>query len=191
MKTINNFIKISVFFVFVLVVSCKPTKTLKSNTIIKGASTYEQLNKFGEYIWFKDSKGKVNINKKNLEKIHIISKKGNIEYFNLLTSYSYLLDVDKSNIAKSLNFSERTLVVAYCVECLYKCQKEISKNNMYKNYKFVYRFLRTDNGDSNKYNREFKKHDYYGLKLLKKHHLKHYKYFPDLDTIRYKKSISD
>ncbi len=191
MKTISILKKISVFFIFVLVVSCKPTKTLKSNTIIKGASTYEQLNKFGEYIWFKDSKGKVNINKKNLQNIYTITKNGNEEYFYFLTSYSYLLVVDKSNIAKSLNFSERTLLAAYCVENLYKCQKEISENNMYKNYRFVRLFLRTDNGDSNKYNREFKKHDYYGLKLLKKHHLKHYKYFPDLDTIRYKKSISD
>ncbi len=191
MKTVNNLKKIGVFFIFGLVVSCKTTKTLKYSTLIKGESVYKRFDVFGGYIWHRDKTGKININKKNLQNIYIITKGGNDAFFEYLDLYTRHLCGHKRRVSNSLNFPERTLVVAYCVEYLYKCQKEISKNNMYKNYKFVYRFLRTDNGDSNKYNRELKKHDYYGLKLLKKHHLKHYKYFPDLDTIRYKKSISD
>ncbi len=191
MKTINNLKKIGVFFIFGLVVSCKTTKTLKSATIITGESIYDQFDNFGEYIWYRDKKGKININKKNLKEIYNITKKGNEESFEFLQSYTLHLSSDKRRVAKGLNFSERTLVAAYCVEYLYKCEKEISKENMYKNYRFVRRFLRPYGSDINNYNRELKKHDYYGLKLLKKHHLKHYKYFPDLDTIRYKKSISD
>ncbi len=193
MKTISIFKKISLLYVFIVFVSCSSSMVLKYNTIPAGGVAYKQLDVFGGYIWHRDKKGKININKKNLQNIYIITKNGNEDYFEFLESYSFFLcsHSDKRRIAKSLNFSERTLVAAYCVEYLYKCQKEISESNMYKNYRLVRLFLRTDNGDSNKYNREFKKHDYYGLKLLKKHHLKHYKYFPDLDTIRYKKSISD
>ena len=126
MKTINNFKKISVFFIFVLVVSCKPTKTLKSNTEIIGRSAYDEYNAFGEYIWYRDSKGGISINKKNLKKIYAMTKKGNIEYFEFLEGYTAHLSRDKRRVAKSLNFSEITFVTAYCVENLYKCQKVIS-----------------------------------------------------------------
>lgn len=186
MKTINIFKKISLLYLFSIIISCSSGKTLKYNTIITGKSTYEQLDTFGEYIWFKDTKGKVNINKKNLDKIYRITKKGNEEYFDFLQSYTLHLSSHRKNIANSLNFSERTLVAAYCVEYLYKCQTEISESNIYKDYKFVNRFLGVN---INKYNEELKKHDYYRLKLLKREHLKYYKYFPDSDTIPYKKTI--
>ncbi len=41
---------------------------------------------------------------------------------------------------------------------------------------------------ANKYNREFKMHDYYGLKNLKR---EHYKYFPDEATISFIKRVID
>lgn len=186
MKTISNIKKISLFLIFVLIISCNSTKLLKSNTIITGESVYKEYDAFGEYIWTRGKKGGININKKNLKKIYTLTKKGNEKYFDFLDGYTLHLSSPRRNIAKSLNFSERTFVAAYCVEYLYKCQKVISEDNMYKKYKFVNRFLGVN---INKYNQGLKKHDYYGLKLLKKEHLKHYKYFPDLDTIPYKKTI--
>ncbi len=184
-----NFIKrsSSLLIVLCLFFSCTTYKKITEESLID--ETFPDINVYGGFLWSKKKNKTILIHYKNLKRIIKLTKKSDNIFFSDLELYLLFLSKKRKEIAKNINFSERAYIAGHIVDCLYKCQEKLNKNDRYKNKEFIYRLLSP--WDSNKYNREFKKHDYYGLKLLKKHHLKHYKYFPDLDTIRYKKSISD
>ncbi len=175
----DRIFKSTLFLLLSLVtISCNPQKILTEKDLLKEDSPI-QLDKFGKFLWFKNRTGDVIINKKNYEIILKKTDSINSNYFNSLYSYNFFMTSHKKYIAKNISFEDKSRIIAYNIEYLYRCQKKLNKKNTYKNSNFIYRLLRLYNNDNNKYNREFKKHDYYGLELLKKHHLKHYKYFPD------------
>ncbi len=168
-------------------VSCVSRKIITEKKIEK---TYDDnLNGFGTFIWYREKDSTVVINKKNLEKIYKETAKGNSRYFDFLDSYLLRLTVRSHRTGKNLKFSERAYIVAYVVEYLYKCQQKLKNDHPYKNKKFVYRVLSVS--DRNKYNEEFKKHDYYSLELLKKHHFKNYRYLPNIEDYQLKPRRSD
>ena len=156
--------------------SCGSENNLLKKDALKDLFSFEKL------IWYRDADSTIIINKKNLRKIYLNTKTSEDDYFSFLRSYSVrLTTTNERKIAKKFSFSEKTYISAYAVEYLYRCQKKFKKDDPYKNSKFVNRFLLPKY--ANKYNREFKKHDYYGLKLLKKHHLEHFWEYPEQDTI--------
>ncbi len=149
---------------------CGSTKILPKDT-----ASLEKL------VWSKNTGESILVNEEMLTKIYKITKAGEDRYFRFLSYYSSELTAKKPTVAKELSFSERTYVVAHILEYMYKCQRKFKEDDPYKNSKFVNRLLAP--WKANKYNREFKKHDYYGLKLLKKHHLEHFWEYPEQDTI--------
>ncbi len=149
------------------------------NNLLKN-NTPKDLTSFEKFIWSRDLDNTIKINKQNLMYITKTTKTSKNNNFNFLHSYSIdLTAVDPDLI--ELSFLERAYVSAYVVEYLYKCRENLEKDDPYKDSNFVYRLLAPRH--ANKYNREFKKHDYYGLKLLKKHHLEHFWEYPEQDTI--------
>ena len=174
-------------FVCLMIISCGSQKSLTENNLLKNDQP-KNLESFKKYIWSRNANGTVKINKKNLKHIYVTSKTGEDIYYGFLHSYS--TDLNYSNpIPKELSFTENAYVSAYLVEYLYKCQKKFKEGSLFKNTKWVNNFLAPR--IANKYNREFKKHDYYGLKLLKKHHMEHYFQYPEEDTIPSIKRLSD
>jgi len=68
--------------------------------------------------------------------------------------------------------------------------RKFIKEDLYKDQKYISWVLNARN--RNAYNKEFKKHDYYGLEFLKKHHLKEYIHRPPYEEpVRFKKTPSD
>ncbi len=163
-----------------IIVSCGSQNDLLKN------SKPEDLESFKKFIWSRDTDSIIRINKKKLNYIYKTVKSGEDPYYGFLHNYSSEL-IYSNPIPKELSFEENAYVSAYLVEYLYKCQKKFKEGSLFKKTKWVNRFLMPR--VANKYNREFKKHDYYGLKLLKKHHLKHYFQYIEEDTIPSKKRI--
>ncbi len=170
-------------------VSCNSQKPFLEGVSLKRDSYPEKLDAFGEFLWSRNMDNSIILNKKHFKQIHRNCESSEDVYFDLLEGYNVFLTSKKRKIGKGLSLSESAYVAGHVVEYLYKCQKKFKKEDPYKDSKFVYRLLAYWN--MNDYNREFKMHDYYGLKLLKKHHLKYYKYFPDEDTIPSIKRVID
>ncbi len=168
--------------IILMVMSCGSQEKLIENNVLKIDNPPKDLESFEKLMWIRNADGIIVINKKNLNKIHRSTQTGEDEYFSFLQSYAIRLTASsKQPIAKKFSFSENAYVAGYAVEYLYKCQKRIKNGDLFKDTKFINRFLAPWN--ANKYNREFKKHDYYGLKLLKKHHLEHFWEYPEQDTV--------
>jgi|GEM_PF-1359824 len=183
--------KASVYLLIILFISnsCNTQKPFLEGVSLKRDSYHQELDAFGEFLWSRNTEGSINIIKKNFKQIHRNCKSSEDAYFDLLYGYSISLTTKKTKIAKELSNSERAYVGAYVVEYLYKCQRKFKEDTQFKDTKFINRFLAPWN--ANNYNREFKKHNYYGLKLLKKHHLKHYFKYSEEDTIPSKKKVID
>ena len=158
------------FFIILMFMSCGSQKSLPEDTV-----SLEKL------IWSRSTDSTLIINKKILKKIYRKTDTDKVRYFNFLDYYSSGLTIKQPRIDKELPISDRAYVVAHVLEYMYKCQKKFKEDDPYKNSKLINRILAPWN--ANKYNREFKKHDYYGLRLLKKHHLKHFWKYPEQDTI--------
>ncbi|KAA1244458.1 hypothetical protein [Aquimarina sp. RZ0] len=159
-----------------MIFSCGSQKSLTGNNLLRNDKP-KDLVSFEKLIWSKNTDNTLILNKANLTRIYRNTKSSEDDYFSLLRSYSSRLTTKDRKIANDLSFSERAFVVGHVIEYLYKCRKKFKKEDPFKDSKFVNRVLAP--WDINDYNREFKMHDYYGLKLLKKHHFKYYKYFPD------------
>ncbi|WP_346881595.1 hypothetical protein [uncultured Algibacter sp.] len=157
------------------------------NNILKQEKP-KDLKYFESFIWSKNTDSVIIINKNNLRRIYKNTETGKDVYFDFLRSYSIQLTAINP-ISKELSFSERAYIAAYVVEYLYKCREKLEKEDTYKDSDFVYRLLVPRY--ANRYNRELKANDYYGLKLLKKHHIEHYFQYPEEDTIPSIKRRSD
>ncbi len=179
-----------VTFILLVSISCASQKSPSTNELSE-KEIFKDVASFEKFIWSRNTDNSLVINHKNLKRILKQTKASENDYFSFLRSYAVALTtVDP--ISKELSLSERAYVSGYVIEYLYRCQKKFKKDDLYKNSKFAYMLL--GQWISNNFNKEFKMHDYYGLKLLKKHHLKYYKYFPDEllnDTIPSKKRIID
>ena len=179
-------------FAFIFMsISCSSQEKFIENNVLKVDKLPKDMEAFERLVWSKSKENTLILNKDNLIKIYRNTKSSEDEYFSFLRSYASSLTTKERKIAKELSFSERAYVIGHVIEYLYKCRKKFKNDDPFKNSKFVYRILAP--WDTNDYNREFKMHDYYGLELLKKHHLKYYKYFPDYlyDTSPSKKTLSD
>ncbi len=174
-----------ILVIFLMIISCGSGKSITENNLLKNEKP-KDLASFKKFIWSRNTDSTIKINKKNLKYIYRTVKRGEDVYFRLLDNYSNYLTLSKP-IPEELSLSENAYVSAYLVEYLYKCNKKFKNEDVFKNTKWVNTFLAPR--IANKYNREFKKHDYYGLKLLKKHHLKHYFQYIEEDTIPSKKRI--
>ncbi len=160
--------------VMLIMISCSSQKKLLKN------ETPENLTSFKKFVYSRNADSVIKINKKNLRYIYRNTKTGEDVFFRFMDNYSSYL-TRKIPVSKELSFEENAYVSGHLVEYLYKCQMKIKENDLFKNIKFVNCFLAPRH--ANKYNKEFKKHDYYGLKLLKKHHLEHFWEYPEQDTI--------
>jgi len=136
----------------------------------------DSFESYEKYIWYRNKKNKLKVNKKNFKTIYKNTKSSKDDYFIWLESYSVVLP-NKKLVGKNLSFAERTYVHAYVTEYLYKCQEKFKKEDPYKDRSMVHWVLRFKY--RNAYNEEFKKHNYYGLKRLKEKHLKHFVPFED------------
>jgi len=154
-------------------------------------SKKKSVKSFEKFIWYRNSDSVIVINKKSLNKIYKKTNSSDERYFESLDTYNSSILNTSNSFTKKISFTEKAFLSGHVINTLYKCQEKLNINSSMKDYKFIYGVLSLLNNDNNNYNREFKKHDYYGLKLLKKHHLKHYKYFPDRDTIPSIKRLSD
>ena len=184
MRTMYNQ-NISKIFLHLLIilfisVSCKTQKNYLGSVSFKKDYQNKELNALGDLLWSRNADSAIKINKKNLRFIYRNTKTGEDIHFRFLDNYSTYLTLSKP-IPKELSFEENTYVSAYLVEYLYKCDTKFKDEDVFKNTKWVNTFLAPR--IANKYNREFKKHDYYGLKLLKKHHLEHFWEYPEQDTV--------
>ncbi len=145
-----------------VIISCNPQKVLTEKDLLKDRSN-KDLDRFGSFLWTKNSDSVLVININNFEKILNKTISSDDSYFESLHSYSIHLTSKKRKIAKELSFAERAKVAAYVVEYLYRCQEKMNQSDSFKKIKFIYDLLGV--WDRNKYNEEFKKHDYYGLEL--------------------------
>jgi hypothetical protein len=161
-------------------VSCKTQKNYLGSVSFKKDYQNKELDALGDLLWSRNADSAIKINKKNLRYIYRNTKTGEDIHFRFLDNYSTYLTLSKP-IPKELSFEENVYVSAYLVEYLYKCDTKFKDEDVFKNTKWVNTFLAPR--IANKYNREFKKHDYYGLKLLKKHHLEHFWEYPEQDTV--------
>ncbi len=178
----QNIFKIFLHLLIILLisVSCKTQKNYLGSVSFKKDYQNKELNALGDLLWSRNADSAIKINKKNLRYIYRNTKTGEDIHFRFLDNYSSYL-IYSNPIPEELSFAENAYVSAYLVEYLYKCQKKIEEGALFKNTKFVNSFLAPHH--ANKYNREFKKHDYYGLKLFKKHHLEHFWEYPEQDTV--------
>jgi len=98
---------------------------------------------------------------------------------------------DNRAVENKISFSERAYIAGYVTDFLYR-NKEKSKKSLLKDINFMNRLLQIKDNYSYRYNEEFKKHDYYGLEYLKKHHLKEYIDLPPYqEPVRLKNTPSD
>ncbi len=178
----KNIIKLVLVMILFVFTSCTSYKKLPKEDLIKD-SDFKHYITFSSYLWSKNENNSLVIHKKNFRKVCRKPWSPKYDYFSTLKSYSFLLSINKKEIVEALSFSEKAKVLGYSIEYLYRCQKEIAKQDSIKQLQFIYRTMRLQNNDNTNYNREFKAHNYYGLKYLKEEHLKHYKVLPNLDTI--------
>ncbi len=187
--TIRTF-KNTLFLLLSLVtISCSSQKVLTEKDLLTKNRTQKRIDTFGSFLWSKNSDGVLVINKKNFEKILNKTNSSDNNYFKSLDRYSIHLTYKDRSIAKELSFAERAKVAAYVVEYLYRCQEKMKNDDIFKDITFVNSVLSIR--DRNKYNEEFKKHDYYGLELLKKHHLENYRYLPNIEDYQLEPRRSD
>jgi len=131
---------------------------------------------YEKYIFYRNKKNKLKINKRNLKTIYRNTKSSEDKYFKGLNSISVVLP-SKDIIGKNLSFCERVYVHGYVTEYLLKCQEKFKKEDPNKNTNMIHWV--TGFRYKNAYNEEFKKHDYYGLKRLKKKHIERFRPFDD------------
>ncbi len=181
--------KSTLFLLLSLVtISCNSQKVLTEKDLLKDHSN-KDLDRFGSFLWTKNSDSVLVINENNFNRILNKTTSGDDGYFVSLFSYSIHLNSKNKKIAKELSFAERAKVAAYVVDYLYRCQEKMKNEDSFKDIRFVNRVLNVWN--RNKYDEEFKKHDYYGLELLKKHHLEKYRYLPNIEDYQLKPRRSD
>ncbi|QCE43383.1 hypothetical protein [Psychroserpens sp. NJDZ02] len=176
--------------IILLIISCNSLeKTITDDDLLKDIEL-ESFHDFGKFIWSRKKDSTIYFHLKNLKIISKKYSKGNNNYFSSLQKYLYYIayKYEKSKINKGLTFTERAYIAGYLTDFLYRNR---SKNDFYKDKKIINRLLSFEYNYRNRYNEEFKKHDYYGLKFLKKHHLEEYTHLPPLDTVRLKKMRSD
>ena len=166
------FILMSIFFI---TSSYGQKKDFKKEPFDEQKDSFPQYEK---YIFYRNKKNTLKINKKNFRTICKNTKSSEDDYFDNLKLLSIGIP-NKNIIGENLSFSERVYVHAYVTEYLYKCQEKFKKEDPYKNREFITSVLRPKY--RNAYNEEFKKHNYYGLKRLKKNHLKKFRPFYDID----------
>ncbi|QCE43384.1 hypothetical protein [Psychroserpens sp. NJDZ02] len=167
--------------------SCSSYKIITDEIV--EADNIDNVYNFGKYIWSKNKDSTLVIHKKNLQKIYRKSKTSSSLYFGILHYYSAQLASKEVRTAKNLTFSERTIVLSYVIEFLYKCKSRFTKEDPHYDSEFIYRFLSPWN--NNKFNAELQKNDYYELELLKEKHLKYYRSFSEEDKMKIKKTRSD
>ena len=175
----QRILNLDYLWIFLLIfISCGSQKNLPDDT--------ESLEKL---LWSKRADSTILMNKEMLTEIYKITETGEDRHFRFLSYYSSDLTTKKPTTSKELSFSERTYIVAHVLEYMYKCQRKFKQEDPYKDSKFINRLLAP--WKASKYNKELKANDYYGLKLLKKHHMEHYFQYPEEDTIPSIKRRSD
>jgi len=176
---------ISLFYLLLVIVSCTSYPKLTENDLVNENKPDREA--FGRFLWSMKRDSTILIHKRNFDIIYKKSKKSNNKYFIDLSRYLTSLTTSRKKISKDLKISERAYIVGHIIiEYMYKIQKKFKDDDDEKKRKFIYRVLSP--WGNNKYNREFLKHNYYGLPLLKKYHSEHMKWYQE-DTIQMPRRI--